>query len=104
MKLQQVDLLGARLLVSGALFRFEKTNARTPGLLPGDPVQVLDGEQRVDGIEFSATGNISRQWMGAGSLHLTRQRSCEFKHPAEVCKRLINTPRNSSTSGRLSNR
>lgn len=89
------DLLGARLLVSGALFRVEKTNARTPGLLPGDPPQVLDGEQRVDGIEFSATGNISRRWMVLAAYTLLDSEVVSSNTPAEVGKRLINTPRNS---------
>jgi catecholate siderophore receptor len=89
------DLLGARLLVSGALFRVEKTNARTPGLLPGDPPQVLDGEQRVDGIEFSATGNISRNWMVLAAYTLLDSEVVDSNTPAEVGKRLINTPRNS---------
>lgn len=89
------DFLGARLLVSGALFRVEKTNARTPGLLPSDPPQVLDGEQRVDGIEFSATGNISRRWMVLAAYTLLDSEVVSSNTPAEVGKRLINTPRNS---------
>ena len=89
------DFLGARLLLSGALFRVEKTNARTPGLLPGDPPQVLDGEQRVDGIEFSATGNITRRWMVLAAYTLLDSKVLTSNTPAEIGKRLINTPRNS---------
>ena len=89
------DLLGARLLLSGALFRVEKTNARTPGLLPGDPPQVLDGEQRVDGIEFSATGNLTRRWMVLAAYTLLDTEVVSSNTPAEIGKRLINTPRNS---------
>lgn len=89
------ELLGARLLLSGALFRVEKTNARTPGLLPGDPPQVLDGEQRVDGIEFSATGNLTRSWMVLAAYTLLDSKVVNSNVPAEVGKRLINTPRNS---------
>lgn len=89
------ELLGARLFLSGALFRVEKTNARTPGLLPGDPPQVLDGKQRVDGIEFSATGNINRNWMVLAAYTLLDSRVVDSNTPAEIGKRLINTPRNS---------
>jgi catecholate siderophore receptor len=89
------DLLGARLMLSGALFHIKKTNARTPGLLPGDPPQVLDGEQRVDGIEFSVTGNISRRWMVLAAYTLLDSEVVSSNIPAEVGKRLINTPRNS---------
>jgi len=56
------DVFGERLSVSGALFRVDKTNARTPGLLPDDPPQVLDGEQRVDGVELSVSGYVTREW------------------------------------------
>ena len=40
----------------GALFRVAKDNARTPGLLPTDPPQVLAGRQVSQGIELSASG------------------------------------------------
>ena len=41
------DVAGERLSLTGALFRTEKTNARTPGINPGDPPTVLAGEQLV---------------------------------------------------------
>jgi catecholate siderophore receptor len=55
------DLFGDRLLLSGAVFRVNKTNARTPGLLPGDPPQILDGKQRVQGVELSASGSLTQK-------------------------------------------
>ena len=39
------DLMGGRLSLTAAVFRTEKTNARTPGINPGDPPTVLAGEQ-----------------------------------------------------------
>ena len=39
------DLYQQRLSLTGAVFHTEKTNARTPGVDPGDPAQVLEGEQ-----------------------------------------------------------
>jgi catecholate siderophore receptor len=39
------EVAGTRLLLSGALFQVKKDNARTPGLLPTDPPQVLAGRQ-----------------------------------------------------------
>ena len=50
------DLLGGRLATTAALFRTEKTNARTTDSLGNT---VLAGEQRVDGVEFGVTGNIT---------------------------------------------
>jgi catecholate siderophore receptor len=89
------DLLGEKLSVSGALFRVEKTNARTPGLLPDDPPQVLQGRQRVNGIEIGAVGSISSVWKVFGAYTLLDDEIVESNIPAEVGKRLINTPRNS---------
>src|SRR5204862_6644111 len=45
-----------------AIFRTDKTNARTPGLTPNDPPTVLDGEQRVQGFEIGVAGNITEHW------------------------------------------
>jgi catecholate siderophore receptor len=57
----KINLLDERLAVPGALFRTEKTNART-----ADPanatVTVLDGKQRVDGIELEVSGRILEGW------------------------------------------
>lgn len=51
---------GGRLIATAALFRTEKTNARTRGAT-NEPF-VLDGEQRVDGLELGLTGNITDRW------------------------------------------
>jgi catecholate siderophore receptor len=98
------EVFRRRLLASGALFRVDKTNARTPGINPGDPPQVLDGQQRVDGIEFSATGSITREWQifaGYSLLKSTVLKSNTLPTVVngvtffEQGKELINTPRNS---------
>jgi catecholate siderophore receptor len=94
----------SRLLLTGAIFRVEKTNARTPGINPSDPPIVLDGEQRVDGIELSATGNISRNWQIFAGYTLLDSRIVKSNTAptlidglliSEVGKELINTPRHS---------
>ena len=56
------DVLNERLALTAAVFRTDKTNARTPGLTPNDPPTVLDGEQRVQGFEIGAAGNITERW------------------------------------------
>src|SRR5262249_2973680 len=55
------EFFSNRLLLTGAVFRVEKDNARTPSLIAGDP-PTLDGDQQIQGLEFSATGNITRDW------------------------------------------
>jgi catecholate siderophore receptor len=56
------DVLNERLALTAAVFRTDKTNARTPGLTPNDPPMVLDGEQRVQGFEIGLAGNITERW------------------------------------------
>ena len=84
-----------RLLLSAAAFRIDKINARTPGLLPDDPPQVLDGEQRVTGIELGVTGGITRDWKVFAAYTLLDSEIVDSNTPAEVGKSLQNTPRNS---------
>ena len=56
------NALEGHLSLSAGLFRTEKTNARTAGINPNDPPIVLDGRERVDGIEFTAAGRLMRGW------------------------------------------
>jgi catecholate siderophore receptor len=53
------ELADSQLLLSGALFRLEKFNARVPN--PDNPqFNILGGNQRVDGAQVEATGHITR--------------------------------------------
>jgi catecholate siderophore receptor len=55
------DLFDGRLSATAALFRLEKTNARTAA--PNDPnLTVLAGEQRTDGFELGLAGEILPRW------------------------------------------
>lgn len=96
------ELFGNNLLLNGAIFRVEKTDARTPGLA-GEP-PTLDGDQKVDGVELSATGNFTRNWqVFTGYTFLDSEIVSSNIAPtnvngvliSEVGKELINTPRNS---------
>lgn len=88
------DVLEERLALSAALFRIEKTNARTASLVLDDPIQVLDGEQRVDGFEIGAAGSITQEWAvfaGYAFLDSEIERS---NVPDETGKEIINAPDN----------
>jgi catecholate siderophore receptor len=89
------DLIGERLSVNGAIFRVEKTNARTPGILPDDPPQVLQGRQRVQGIELGASGGITRALRVFGAYTLLDSEIVKSNAPTELGRRIQNTPRNS---------
>ncbi|WP_082012653.1 TonB-dependent siderophore receptor [Belnapia sp. F-4-1] len=84
------------LAIRGAVFRIEKTNARTPDPANGT-LNVLAGEQRSDGFEISAAGRITRNWnVIAGYTYIDSQIT-RSNTAAEVGKELLNTPRNTAT-------
>jgi catecholate siderophore receptor len=89
------DLFGERLALTGALFRIDKTNARTPGILPDDPPQVLQGSQRVNGAELGVSGSIARQWQIFGGYTLLDSDVLKSNVPAEMGRAILNVPRNS---------
>lgn len=89
------DFFGGRMLLSGAVFRVEKLNARTPGVSPGDPLQVLEGKQLVKGLELSAEGNITREWQVLAGYTFLDSKTVDSNVPAEIGKELVNTPPNS---------
>ncbi|HJX29859.1 MAG TPA: TonB-dependent siderophore receptor [Thermoanaerobaculia bacterium] len=89
------DLLDARLSLSSAVFRTEKTNARTPGINPGDPATVLDGVQRVSGFEVGVTGSITRDWNAFFGYTYMDSEILESNNAAEVGHELGNTPEHS---------
>lgn len=91
------DVIGQRLSLNGAVFRVTKTNARTPGVLPDDPVQVLQGRQRVSGVELGATGRITRNLSLFGAYTFMDSEIVESNTPAEVGKEFQNTPHNSAS-------
>jgi catecholate siderophore receptor len=89
------DLLSRRLSLSTAVFSTVKTNARTPGLNPGDPPMVLEGEHRVDGVELSAVGNLSPSFRIFGGYTFMTSEITESNNPAELGNEFGNTPRHS---------
>jgi catecholate siderophore receptor len=91
------EVAGNRLLLSGALFRVIKDNARTPGLLPTDPPQVLAGRQISQGVELSASGAITRSVRVLGAYTFIDARIRSSNNPLEVGKFFQNTPRNSAS-------
>lgn len=91
------DVFREQLSLSGAFFQVEKTNARTPGVLPDDPVQVLQGNQRVRGLELSAAGNLTRTWHVFAAYTLMDGKITKSNTPAEVGKTFQNTPRHSAS-------
>jgi len=88
----KLDLMDGRLQLSAALFEITRNNARTPGINPGDPAVVLDGEQRVRGFEVQAVGAITPRWnIFAGYSYLDGEVT-KSNRPFEIGQRLEQTP------------
>jgi catecholate siderophore receptor len=87
------DLPQRRLSVNAAIFQTEKTNARTPGINPGDPPTVLMGRQRVQGIEAGAAGRVTSRWDVFAGYAFMSSRTRASNTPAELDNDLTLTPR-----------
>ncbi|MDQ3144071.1 MAG: TonB-dependent receptor, partial [Pseudomonadota bacterium] len=90
------DGFGGRLLLNAALFRTDKINARTDGLA-GEPTVVLDGKQRVDGVELGITGKLTPHWSVIGGYSYIDSEVRKSNDPAEVGNRLRNVPDHSGS-------
>ena len=58
----KTELLAGQLALGVSAFRVEKENGRLPNPDPADVREVLEGVQRVDGINVNASGEVSRIW------------------------------------------
>jgi catecholate siderophore receptor len=90
------DFFHDNLSLTAALFRTEKTNARI-----NDPdnatVQVLDGEQRIDGFELTYSGNITSKWKVYGGYTYLQSEQVKTTLSADQGNHMPNTPRNNFT-------
>jgi catecholate siderophore receptor len=89
------DLFGGRLAMNAAVFNTTKTNARTPGISPGDPPTVLQGEHAVSGIELGANGNVTDRWQLFGGYTFMDSEITRSNNAAELGKEFGNTPNHS---------
>ena len=86
------DVANRRLSLTGALFHTQKTNARTPGLNPGDPPTVLAGEQRVSGLELGAQGRLTDRWTAFAAYSFMHSDIAASNTAAEIDNALALTP------------
>jgi catecholate siderophore receptor len=85
--------LDGGLLLTAAAFRTEVGNAQTND--PDNPtVTVLNGNERVDGIELQASGHVSERWELFGGYTYLDGRTLASGTAAQVGKMLPNAPRN----------
>ena len=90
------NLFDSRLMLTSAIFRTEKTNARID-TDPGTSVlYALDGEQRVDGFEVGAAGRITRNWTVNFGYAFLDSEILSSATLSEIGNELSNTPRHSA--------
>ena len=89
------DFFEDRLALTAAIFRTEKTNARTPGIDPSDPPQVLDGQQIVQGVELGFAGAVTKEWKVFGGYAFMDSEIEDSNNAAELGNALGNTPEHS---------
>ncbi|MCW1923204.1 TonB-dependent siderophore receptor [Luteolibacter arcticus] len=88
------EFFDEKLLLTGAIFRTEKTNARTTD--PTDATVVaLTGEQVVEGFELGFTGSITENWRVMGGYTYLSSEVKASGVPLEVGSEISNTPENS---------
>lgn len=89
------DLFDRQLSLGAALFRTDKVNARTED--PSNPADfiVLEGRQRVDGVELSAAGSPVEGVNLFGGYTYLDAKVVESKNAGERGSPLSNTPRHS---------
>ena len=86
-------LLDGALAVTAAVFRTQVNNAQTND--PENPtVTVLNGDQRVDGLELGAAGHLTAKWEIFGGYTYLDGRTVSSGTPAYVGKALPNTAHN----------
>ncbi len=86
------DVFREKLSLVAAFFRTDKTNARTPGINPGDPPTVLAGEQQVTGIELGASGRIGDRFSLQAGYSAMSSDIAASNTPAEVDNALALVP------------
>lgn len=90
------DLFDEQLSLGAALFRTEKLNARTED--PNNPADfiVLEGRQRVDGVELSAAGSPLEGVNLFGGYTYLDGKVLDSRSAGELGAPLANTPRHSA--------
>ena len=86
------DVLDEKLSLNLALFRTNKTNTRVTDPTQPGTVYVLEGEQRVQGVEFDAAGSLTQNWKIFGGYVYMKGKVESGPSTAFVGNSLPNTP------------
>ena len=87
--------LNRDLLLSAALFRTNKTNARTEDPANPNDFITLNGKQHVQGLELFASGKLTNEWSVLAGYAYLNGKIDSSANPLEVGQPLSSAPRNS---------
>lgn len=90
------NAFNGRMGFTAALFRLEKSNATLTDPTTGD-VSSSSDQQRNQGLELSASGNITKHWSVIGTYALYDSSVTGSNTPANLGKRIQYVPKNSAT-------
>lgn len=86
-------LFDDNLSLTAAVFRIERDDVPVPGLVPGQPTAVVAlQEQRVDGIELTASGNIGERLSVFGGLSVLETEVMASDVVGQAGSKFPNTP------------
>jgi catecholate siderophore receptor len=86
------DVADEQLSLTAAVFSTEKTNARTPGVNPGDAPTVLAGRLAVSGLELGASGRVTPRLTAFAGYSFMHSDIEESNTAAEVDNQFALTP------------
>ncbi len=91
------DVLDGKLSLTAALFRTEKTNARIVDPTQPGTVYALSGKQRVQGVEFDAAGNLTKEWKVFGGYVYMQSESLNGPPSSYPGNALPNSPQQTAS-------
>jgi catecholate siderophore receptor len=93
----KLDLFNSQAMLTGAVFKLTKTNARVPDPLNSN-FNILDGEQQVQGFQLQLVGNVTEDWyLSAAYSYLDSEVVKAQAGAPSIGRPLLNTPENSAS-------
>jgi catecholate siderophore receptor len=90
------NLLGDNLNLTAAAFRIERDDVPVPGVVPGQATTVVARQQqRVDGIELTASGNVTERLSVFGGLSVLETEVTASDVPGQAGSKFPNIPETS---------
>jgi len=87
------DLFNEKMALTVALFQTDKNDARTNDPTDPNDISVLEGKQRVEGLELGVAGSITDEWKVFSGYTYMESEVRASKNPEQLGNELARTPR-----------